>query len=233
MNILITGASKGIGKAVALEMAKENHSLAICARNESALLDLKAELHEISPAIKLYVAAVDCSNKIELQRFCDEAIKCLGEIDVLINNVGMFSPSAILEEDDEALELNFKTNVYPSYILYKKLAPSMIKKRKGYIFNICSIASIQTIVNAGSYCVTKTALLSLNNVMREETKPHGIKVTAILPGSTLTSSWDGVEVDRSKFVLPEEIATTINHIMKMVGSGNVDQLIITPQKGQG
>lgn len=232
MNILITGATKGMGKAISIEMAKKNHSLALCARNKKELDTLKQELLAINPQIKIFTSVTDCSIKEEVLAFAEQALTELENIDVLINNVGLFSPSPILAEDDDKLDLHFKTNVEAPYFLYKKLAPLMIKNRKGHIFNICSVASLQTIVDAGSYCVTKAALLSLNNIMREETKPFDVKVTAILPGSTLTSSWDGTPVSPDKFVQPEDVAKSILQILQLSKGANVEQLIITPQRGQ-
>ncbi|WP_026063095.1 SDR family oxidoreductase [Pedobacter arcticus] len=232
MNILITGATKGMGKAIALEMAANNYSLALCARNEKELDSLKKELLAINPKIDLLLVKTDCSVKTEVEAFADQTIAHFKTIDVLINNAGLFSPSKILEEEDKMLVSHFNTNVLAPYILYKKIAPLMQKKGKGHIFNICSVASLQTIVTAGSYCVTKAALLSLNNIMREETKPFGVKVTAVIPGSTLTSSWDGSDVSPDKFVLPEDVAKSIHQIMQLSKGANVDQLVITPQGGQ-
>ncbi len=232
MNILITGATKGIGKSVALEMAKNGYSLAVCARDSNALESLEKELLTVNANIVVLAVKADCSIKAEVIAFADKVVEVFGNVDVLVNNVGVFSPSSILKENDDQLSLHFKTNVEAPYLLYKKLAPLMTKNGKGHIFNICSIASTQTIVDAGSYCVTKAALLSLNNIMREETKPFGLKVTAILPGSTLTASWDGVEVSPDKFVQPDDVAKCINQIMQLSAGANVDQLIITPQNGQ-
>lgn len=232
MNILITGATKGIGKAVAVEMTKNNHSLALCARNQKELDLLKEELLSINPKIDVLTVKTDCSIKQEVAAFADKAIAQFKIIDVLVNNVGVFSPSPILQESDDMLDFHFNVNVVAPYILYKKLAPLMIKLNTGHIFNICSVASLQTIVGAGSYCVTKAALLSLNNIMREETKPSGVKVTAIMPGSTLTSSWDGTTISSDKFVQPDDVAKSILHIMQLSKGANVDQLMITPQSGQ-
>lgn len=232
MNILITGATKGMGKAIALAMAKNNHSLALCARNQNELDVLKKELLAVNSKIDILIVKADCGIKEEVASFADKSISRFSEINVLVNNVGLFSPAKILDEEDEMLAAHFNVNVTAPYILYKKIAPLMLKKGSGHIFNICSVASVQTIVNAGSYCVTKAALLSLNNIMREETKPSGVKVTAIIPGSTLTSSWDGTTVSPDKFVLPSDVASAVHHIMQLSKGANVDQLMITPQNGQ-
>lgn len=232
MNILISGATKGMGKAIAIEMAKNNHSLALCARNQKELDVLKTELQHINPKIDILTVKTDCGIKQEVAAFADQAIAHFKNLDVLINNVGAFSPAKILEEKDDMLDFHFNVNVVAPYILYKKIAPLMVKNGKGHIFNICSVASMRTIVAAGSYCVTKAALLSLNNIMREETKPSGVKVTAILPGSTLTSSWEGTDISPDKFVQPTDVASSILNIMQLSKGANVDQLMITPQSGQ-
>jgi len=108
----------------------------------------------------------------------------------------------------------------------------MIAAGQGHIFNICSVASLSPVVEAGMYTVTKAALLSLTNTMRLEMQEYGIKVTAVIPGSTLTDSWKGQQVDKDQMVLPEDIASAIINIYKMSVGANVDQIIIKPAKGQ-
>lgn len=232
MNVLITGASKGIAKAVALKMAINGHHLALCARDIKELEILKNEIIQVSPSIKVFIKSVDCSVKEEVLAFADEALQQLGEIDVLLNCVGLFQPSFILDEAFDSLDKHMKINVYAAYYLYKKLAPLMKKRRNGYIFNICSVASLESIANVGSYCVTKAALLSLNNIMRAELMEHDVKVTAILPGSTLTDSWKGTEISPDEFIQPEDVASVILQIMSMSKGANVEQIVMKPIHGQ-
>lgn len=120
----------------------------------------------------------------------------------------------------------------PAYELYRCFGKKMIAAASGHIFNICSVASINPIPEAGSYSVTKYALLGLTKVMRQEMQPHGVKVTAIIPGSTLTDSWKGISVEKERIVLPEDIASVIINIYKMSPGANVDELIIKPLYGQ-
>ena len=98
--------------------------------------------------------------------------------------------------------------------------------RSGHIFNICSVAAKQIVVNAGSYSVTKFAQRALNDVMREEMKAHQVKVTAVFPGSTLTDSWNGTTIPPEKFILPEDVAAALVTCLKMSAGANVDELII-------
>lgn len=232
MNVLISGATKGIGKAIAFNMAANGHHLALCARNVAELEQLRQEINHQYPNITVFIKATDCSIKEQVYEFANEALSALKHIDVLVNNVGIFNMAYILEEDDDSLDKDMRVNVYSAYYLYKKLAPLMVERKTGFIFNMCSVASNTAIVNAGTYCVTKAALLSLNNIMREEMMPHHVKVTAILPGATLTNSWEGTTVSPDEFIKPEDVALAIDQIMKMSFGANVDQVVIKPIHGQ-
>jgi short-subunit dehydrogenase len=108
----------------------------------------------------------------------------------------------------------------------------MMAAREGHIFTICSVAALNPIAEAGTYSVTKFALLGLSRVMRLEMMPHNVKVTAVIPGSTLTNSWEGTTIETDKFVLPEDIASAIVNAYKMSPGANIDELIIKPVGGQ-
>lgn len=231
MNSIITGATKGIGRAISTAFAKEGINLAICSRNEKDLSDLKEHLQHINPHIQILAQVTDCSIKEQVKAFAQAAQQQLGFIDIIVNNVGLFLPSSILDEADGLFQTQINTNVLPAYELYRFFGKTMQAARKGYIFNICSVASIQPFINSGTYTVTKFALLGLNHVMREEMKAHQVKVTAILPGSTLTESWAGTSIPPEKFVLPEDVAAAVVNCLKMSAGANVDELIIRPTAG--
>lgn len=226
MNAIITGATKGIGKAIAIKLAQSGYNLAICARTASDLTTLKNELEKEN--IKVFAMVADCSIKMEVRAFCEFATAALGKIDVLVNNAGVFLPGNLLDEDDKVFELQQNLNTNSTYYFSKYFGKMMRLQRSGHIFNICSIASKEAIDNAGSYSVTKTAMLSLNNVLRKELAQYNVKVTAILPGSTLTASWEGTEISPDKFVQPEDIANSLYSILNLSGGVNVDELILKP-----
>lgn len=232
MNALITGSTKGMGRAIALKLAEKGYNLAICSRNIEDLKELKDLILDKYGIIKVFIKVVDCSKKDEVQAFAESAISEFKFIDVLVNNVGYFKPSFILDEEGDSLLNHMNINVYAAYYLYKRLGLLMRENKKGHIFNICSVASIESIVNAGSYCVTKAALLSLNNIMRQEMMNHDVKVTAILPGSTLTDSWKGTSISVDEFIQAEDVAKTVTDILSMSKGANVEQVIIKPMHGQ-
>jgi len=231
-NALITAATKGIGRAVAISFAKEGINLAICARGEQDLLAFKNELLAINPNIQVVTVATDVSIKEQILQFAATAEKELGAISIIVNNAGIYQPSSILDDADDTFLKSVNTNVAPAYELYRYFGKTMIAAREGHIFNICSVAALNPIAEAGTYSVTKFALLGLTKVIRLEMQQHGVKVTAVIPGSTLTSSWDGVKVEKDTMVLPEDIASAIINIYKMSPGANVDEIIIKPANGQ-
>jgi hypothetical protein len=231
-NALITGATKGMGRAIAIAFAHEGINLAICSRNATDLSAFKNELQQINAAIKVLTVVADGSKKEELLRFAGSAEQELGFISIIVNNLGMYEYSSILDDNADTFEKMMNTNVMPAYELYRYFGKTMIAARRGHIFNICSVAALNPIAEAGSYSVTKAALLSLNKVMRLEMQEHSVKVTAIIPGSTLTDSWKGMEVDKDTMVSPEDIASAVMSVYKMSTGANVDELIIKPVGGQ-
>ena len=226
MNAVITGATKGIGRAIAVKLAENGYNLAICARNNEDLASLATEL---APAgVKVFYRAADLIHKNEVYRFCAETEKEFGRIDVLVNNAGMFLPGSMMDEDDGSFEQQQMLNVNAPYYFSRYFGKNMSKHGSGHIFNICSIASKEIIENAGSYSVTKSALLSLNHVLRKELSKYNVKVTAILPGSTLTPSWEGTTIPAERFIQPEDIATTLYTILNLSSGVNVEEIILKP-----
>jgi short-subunit dehydrogenase len=231
-NAIVTAATKGMGRAIAIAFAKEGLNLAICSRNGDDLSAFKNELAGINPNTKVFISVTDCSIKQQVLDFAAAAERELGPISVIVNNVGIYTWSSILDDDDNAFQKHVSINLGTAYELYRYFGKKMIAAKSGHIFSICSVAAINPIPEAGSYSITKYALLGLSKVMRTEMQPHGVKVTAIIPGSTLTNSWAGMEVDKDKMVLPEDIASAIISAYKMSAGANVEEILIKPAYGQ-
>lgn len=231
-NALITGSTKGMGRSISIAFANEGLNLAICSRNEQELLNFKDELLNINPAIQVFAMVADGSNKAQLLSFAAGALAQLGFIDVVVNNLGTYVPLSILDEADDTFQKQLDTNLMPAYELYRYFGKTMASAQKGHFFNICSVAALNPIPQAGAYSVTKYALLGLTKVMRLEMQEHGVKVTAVIPGSTLTDSWKDAVVDKNTMVLPEDIASAIINIYRMSAGANVDEIIIKPAPGQ-
>lgn len=232
MNAIITGATKGMGRSIVMHLADNNYNVALCARNEKQLKDLLAELNTRYPHLSFYGMPADMENLADVKDFAVFADKNLKSTDVLINNAGLFMPSELMNEDEAALERHMKVNVFAPHYLSKFFAEKMIAQGKGHIINICSIASLNPVISAGSYSISKTALLGLTKTLREELLPFGIKVTSILPGATLTDSWSGTSLPPTRFVSPDDIARAVISCLQMSAGANVDEIIIRPLKGE-
>ena len=194
MNVIITGASKGIGKAIANVFAAHGHNLILCSRNEVALYKVMEELLTKYPAITVKAKAFDLSTNAK--EFGSWVLESGIVADVLINNAGSFEPGSVNNEPEGILESQIATNLYSAYHLTRTLLPTMIEKKSGHIFNICSIASLHAYKNGGAYSISKFAMDGFSKNLREEMKAYNIKVTAVYPGAVLTDSWG--DYDNSK-----------------------------------
>jgi hypothetical protein len=232
MNAIITGATKGIGRAIVMELAANNYNIIFCARDEKEVQTLLNELTSRYSHLQFFGMRADMEESSDVREFAEFAIGSVGHVDILINNAGLYIPSGIIDEFAECLQRQMQVNVFAPHYLSKFFASRMIEAGKGHIINICSIASLEPVVRAGSYSISKTALLGLNKALREELRPAGIKVTAVLPGSTLTNSWTGTELPEDWFILPEDVAKSIINCLAMSSGANIDEIVIRPLYGK-
>jgi 3-oxoacyl-[acyl-carrier protein] reductase len=226
MNAIVTAATKGMGRAIALKLAAHGYNLSICARNQKELDAFQKELQ--SQGVNVISFKADLSIKPEVYNFCEYTAKHMDKIDVLVNNAGTFFTGEVLDETDDQFETLLNLNLAASYYCTKFVGKMMREQRSGHIFNICSVASKKIAENAGTYSVTKAAMYSLNNVFREELSKYNVKVTAVLPGSTLTASWEGTDIPAERFVQPEDVAETIYNVLQLSSGANVDEVTISP-----
>lgn len=228
MNAIITGATKGIGRAVAELFAKNGFNVAVCARTQTDVDALKTTLEE-EHKIEVIAQAVDMSEKKAVKAFVTNILEQWKTVDILVNNAGVFIPCELANaENEEAFEMMMDLNLYSTYYMTQGVLPSMISQKKGHIFNMCSIASIMPY---GAYAVSKHAMLGFSKVLREEVKDKGIRVTAILPGATYTASWDGTDLPQERFMKAEDIAQSLLDIYNLSDRTVVEEIILRPQLG--
>ena len=158
-------------------------------------------------------------------------LEAFGKVDILINNAGIFEPGTIYQEPEGQLDKMLKVNLYSAYHLTRMLVPAMIKNKSGHIFNICSVAALQAYPNGGSYSISKWAMLGFSRNLREEMKPHGIKVTAVHPGATFTSSWEGFDIDPARILDADDIAAMVVAAAGLSPQACVEDILIRPQLG--
>lgn len=225
---MVTGASLGIGREISLRLAAEGYDLLICARNRAKLEELQQQLQLLHPAGNVLIYSLDLGKKEEINTLIRE-IETKGlYIDVLVNNVGLFISGPILEEADETMEEMMHINLFSAYYLSKYCARGMAERKHGTIFGIGSVAGKTPVRGSGSYSVTKFALYGLMANLREELRTSGVRVTSILPGATLTSSWEGTTLPAGQFIQPEDIASAMINCLKMSDGAHVDEITISP-----
>lgn len=228
--VVVTGASRGIGFAIARRFARLNFHIALNARDPQRLAECKAELEAEGAASVLAIVA-DFEQPEHIQTFAQAVLDLNLHIAVLVNNAGTFIPGSISEEAPGTFEKLMALNVAGAYHFTRALLPALKGQGRGHIFTICSIASITAYANGGSYCISKFALLGFSKVLREELKPMGIRVTAILPGATRTESWNGTDLPDDRFIQPEDVAAALVGAWQLSPSTVIEELLIRPQLG--
>ena len=229
--VIITGGTKGIGKALVTKFASEGFDIFTCARNADELESLKSANLIQYPSSHIHTCVADLSTPKGRAEAVISIAALNRPVDVLINNTGVFVQGQIHTEPDGVLETQIQTNLYSAYDITRGVIQGMIKNRSGTIFNICSIASIMPYANGGSYSVSKFAMLGMTKVLREEMKPYNIRVTAVLPGATFTASWEGVDLPKERFIKPEDVADAIFGVYALSDQTVVEELLLRPQLG--
>lgn len=229
--IVVTGCTKGIGLAIATTFATMGFNVAGCARNESDVKQVEAHLAKLGPDAVHRIVACDVSKTEDIDRFVNTVSSTYGKIDVLVNNAGVFLPGQLLTEQEGTLEHLLQTNVTSAYKITRAFLPGMIDAKSGSVFNICSIASLQAYDGGGSYSISKFALLGFSKQLRHEMKPHNIRVTAVMPGATLTNSWAGSDLPEQRFIKADDIARAIKAIYELNDHTDVEEIVIRPVMG--
>lgn len=231
-NIVVTGGTKGIGRALVFRFLRAGYPVVTCARSQADLAALQRAAAELVPGSVLHTHAADLSQRADTVRFT-ELVKRLGPVEVLINNTGAFIPGRLQDEplDGSQLRQMLDVNLLSAYDVTQALLPGLLAQHSGYIFNICSTASTTAYPNGGSYGIAKHALLGFTRNLREELKEAGIRVTAVLPGATLTASWEGVDLPAERFIRAEDVADAVYGAFQLSAQAVVEELLIRPQLG--
>ena len=230
MNVIITGASKGLGKAMAEKFAEAGNNLVVCSRNEVELYKMMQEILTKYPQCTIKAKPVDLSVKEEVKSFGNWCLQ-FGAPDLLINNAGQFIPGSVYNEEEGALEKMIEMNLFGAYHLTRLLLPKMMEAKRGHIFNMCSVASIKAYANGGAYSISKFALLGFSKNLREEMKPYNIKVTAVIPGAAYTESWASSGIEEKRFMQAKDIAEMVYAASQLSPQACVEEILLRPQLG--
>ena len=227
MSAIITGASKGLGNYLAGFLAEKGHDLHLIARSESLLSELKLSL-EAKHKVEVFIYPCDFNDENQLIQLSKRLAE-LNPIDLLINNVGAFEFGGLQDSSLDQLNKMLNINLKAAFLISKAVIPLYHKAQKGHIFNIGIIVTEVPRADVAAYTISKFALNGFTKVLREELRPHKVKVTEFIPGSINTSSWEGVEdVPKNDFVQPKDIAFALWNCYQNTGASNIEEMVIRP-----
>ncbi|MEL6444272.1 MAG: SDR family oxidoreductase [Bacteroidota bacterium] len=230
MIVAVTGASQGIGAAIAEAFAAEHGAqIALLARSRAKLEAVAARCRMRGAEAEAFVC--DVTDGVAVAAVAKAVRARFGTADVLVNNAGQFQPGALLDTDAAAFRQQVEVNLTSAFLVTHAFLPSMVERRRGHLFFMASVASLQAYPGGAAYCAAKHGLLGLARVVREETKPLGLRVTTLLPGATLTPSWDGTDLPPDRLMPPEDIAHAVVDAWRLSDRTVVEELVLRPQLG--
>jgi NADP-dependent 3-hydroxy acid dehydrogenase YdfG len=231
--VLITGASRGIGKATALAFAKAGFSSVLLGRSIDQLQSTAEAVRALGAeaiAIQLDLAQVD-RVKPRLTQILEE----VGAIDILVNNAGMGYTGSLVETSLTDWQRVIDLNLTSPFQCIQAILPQMRSQQRGTIINIISIAGRQSFPDWGAYCASKFGLMGMTKTLAQEERAYGIRVVALCPGAVNTPLWDSdtvqADFDRSQMLTPEDVADAIVHAALLPQHVVLDELVLMPNAG--
>jgi len=213
-NVLITGATGGLGRALAIEYAKRDCNLFLTGRNIKKLLSLRKELVQqyVRPNAQVIIEICDFTSKSDIFKMIEVVKERYKQIDILVNCAGVFPIKSLSETDIEEYQRCIDINLTAPFVLIKEFSKEMIENKWGRIINIASSSAYAGGANTSVYCTSKHALLGLSRSLYKEFKQHNVRVICVSPGSIKTDMGKDVEKlgqDFNTFMEPDEIAQYI------------------------
>lgn len=223
---VITGASRGIGLAIARRLSQMGCRVSLCARNESALQAAVNKLR--SEGAEALGTRADVTSARDVAALFENTRKRFGEIDILVNNagVGVFAPAHELREDDWDRVMN--TNLKGAFLCSKAAAPEMIRRRSGDIVNIASLAGKNALAGGSLYCASKWGLLGFTYSMAEDLRGYGIRVSAVCPGTVATEFSPHTGKESAKMLRPEDVAHAVAAILTAAPQSFISEVLLRP-----
>ena len=225
---VVTGGSRGIGKAIAKRLAELGSAVSFCGRNRDALQSAARELAEFSPNILQWEA--DVRKPEEISTLVRKTEEQLGPITVLVNNAGIGYPGfgPVQEKSEEDWDTVLLTNLKGVFLVSREVIPAMIARRRGDIINISSLAGRNTFAGGALYCASKWGLQGLSGCMAEDLRAHGIRVSLVCPGSVATE-FSGQRVkDATKVLAAEDVAHAVAMILLQGPSSFISEVHLRP-----
>ena len=223
---VVTGASRGIGLAIARRLGQMGARVSLCARNEANLERAASGLR--AAGIQVLALRTDVTRGDEVASLVSETQRTFGPVDILVNNagIGIFGP--FQEQTEADWNAIMDTNLKSVFLVSRAVAPGMIRRKTGHIINIGSLAGKSAFANGAVYCASKWGLLGLTGCMAEELRAHGIRVSAICPGSVATEFSPHAGKDPARMLQPEDVAHAVAALVTQAPGSFISEVLMRP-----
>jgi NADP-dependent 3-hydroxy acid dehydrogenase YdfG len=223
---LVTGASRGIGLAIARRLGQMGARVAICARDASRLRTAADALR--GEGIEVLAVSADVRRGDEVAAAIRQTSQTFGDIDILVNNAGLgvFAPLHELRETD--WDTMLATNLKGAFLCSREVAAQMIRRRRGHIINISSLAGKNAFAGGGGYCASKWGVLGMTQCMAEDLRGYGIRVSVICPGSVQTEFSPHAGKDAQKMLQPEDVAHAVAMLVTQAPQSFISEVLLRP-----
>jgi len=233
LTVALTGASRGIGRACARQLAAWGANLVLGSRNIGMLEQVQAELTRSYPDVQVVVLPLDVTDSASVDSFAEGAVQAFGSVDALVNSAGWGVFERALDLTEEQFDRMVAVNLKGTFLCCQAFGRRMLEQGHGHIINLVSIAGTTALAGCAGYSASKFGVLGLTKVLQTEWRRQGVQVTAVIPGSVDSSFWDGMEStpDRNDMIPEETIAAHIVNLLGAPPGAYVDEVTIMPPKG--
>ena len=228
---IVTGGGRGIGEAIAVELARLGASVVLAARTQADLARVAARIMDDGGAA--LPMPTDVTDERSVAELVTAAVGRFGRLDVLVNNAGQGVFEPVAESDAESWWRTVEVNLKGTYLCTRAALPRMTSQGSGHVVNILSIASKTPFPASSAYCAGKAGALMFTRVLAAEVREQGIRVTALMPGATHTPFWENssADLDLSKMMPPERVAEAVAFVVTQKAGAVTDELLVMPPGG--
>jgi NADP-dependent 3-hydroxy acid dehydrogenase YdfG len=229
--ILVTGASQGIGAAIARVFAKEIRGarLALVARNMKKLGAVARACAKLGATAEAF--ACDVADEGSVKALRASVTKRFGTVDVLINNAGAYATAPFVSTKVAEFDRMIAVNLRSAFLVTQAFLPGMLRRRRGDIFFMSSIAGLGAYPRSAGYTAAKFGVTGLIKGLRAETRDRGIRVCGVYPGATWSPSWSASGVDRERIMPAEDVARAFLDVYRLSRRTVVEDIVLRPQQG--
>jgi NADP-dependent 3-hydroxy acid dehydrogenase YdfG len=228
---LVTGAGRGIGRAIAVAFAAEGAAVVLVARSRADLASVAAEIRERNG--RALAVPTDVTQDGAVEAVIEQTLTDLGRIDVLVTSAGTAAFGAVADSKPADWDTMLALNLRAVMVCCRAVLPAMLRQRSGMILNVGSIASKRALPGSAVYTATKTAVDAFSRVLAEELRPHGVRVGVLVAGAVDTPLWDsmGASPPREKMLRPEDVARAAVLMATLPPHAALEELTLLPAGG--